>query len=99
MLSKGFLACVLFLICSGRNEQDFFFFWLPGVFVAAPGLSPDVARRGCSCLMQGPITAVTSLAADHRFVRASAAVALGLRSSVVSGLRRSVACGIFHTGD
>lgn len=75
------------------------FSWLPGVFVAAPGLSPDVAKRGCSCLVQGPLTAVTSLDANHRFVLASAAVALGLRSSVVSGLRRSAACGIFHTRD
>ena len=97
---KAFLLVFYFLsVVAVMSRIFFFFFWLPGVFVAAPGLSPDVARRGCSCLMQGPITAVTSLAADHRFVRASAAVALGLRSSVVSGLRRSVACGIFHTGD
>lgn len=92
-------ACVLF-ICSGRNEQDIFFFLAARGFVAAPGLSLEVASGGCSsCLVQGPLTAVSSLAADHRFMWASAAAECGLRSSVASGLRRSAACGIFRTRD
>ena len=66
--------------------------------VVASLLSLVVVSGGSSsCLVRGLPAAVTSLAADHRFMWAAAAAALGLSSSVASGLRRSAACGIFRT--
>ena len=97
--SKGFML-VFYLSVVAAMSRIFFFFSAARGFVAAPGLSLDGASGGCSsCLVQGPLTAVSSLAANHRFMWASAAAECGLRSSVASGLRRSAACGIFHTRD
>ena len=45
----------------------FIYFWLPWVFVAAPGVSLVAVSMGYSLdLVLGLLTAVTSLAAEHR---------------------------------